>query len=568
MRLFDRVVVLGGLLVLAILGVALVRSPTSDPAPSGGVAGATPSVLREGVVGTVRTLDPLYATSEPERDIDALLFRGLTRLGPDGSVIADLARSWQIGSNGRVYTFTLRDDARWHDGAPVTADDVLFTVLALQHPEYGRAPGAAWRGVVVERVDRLVVRFRLQTRAAGFLLVATQPIVPAHLLSAIPIAQREASEFGRRPVGNGPFRLMSLDENGAELAAVHQSTESGRLTNPLHPAPDLPPPSRDELPQVERYRFRLFPDIAAAITALRGNEIDIVAGVPADLAAALPTTAARTVRYPKTILTTAVLNLRPQQTTAFRDARIRRALLLAVDRKRLIDRVLHGHATLAQTPISPASFAYDRKAAGSVGFDRAEARRLLRAAGWRSTGGGWLRPRVKRPVAFELSAVEARANPIANAVARQVAADWRRLGLKVTVKTYTSEQLAARRLLPGRFFASVVDVNLGLDPDLYPLLGSTQAVAGGTNLAGYQSRKVDAELRAARAYADAATRKRRFVALQRSLASELPILPLFFSDYLMVVRTSVVGPTSREIASPSDRYWDVLTWRLAEKPNG
>jgi peptide/nickel transport system substrate-binding protein len=568
MKVLDRVVVLGGLLVLAVIGAGLVHAPATAPKPTGAVAGATPSALSEGVVGTVRTLDPLYATSGPERDIDALLFRGLTRLGPDGSVVADLARSWQIGSNGSVYTFTLREDARWHDGVAVTADDVVFTVLALQHPEYGRAPGAAWRGVVVERVDRLVVRFRLEAPAAGFLLVARQPIVPAHLLSGIPIGQREGSEFGRRPVGSGPFRLESLDEAGAELAAVHPTNDADRLTNPLHPEPAVPAPRREAIPQVERYRFRFYPNIAGAIAAFRAGAVDLVAGVSPDVAAALPTTAARTVRFPKTILTTVVLNLRPQQTTAFRDARIRRALLLAVDRKRLIERVLHGHATLAQTPISPASFAYDRKAAGSVGYSRGEAARLLRAAGWRRVSGGWMRPKGKRPVEFELSAVEARANPIANAVARQVAADWKRLGLKVTVRMYTTEQLAAQRLLPGRFFAAVVDVNLGLDPDLYPLLGSTEAVAGGTNLAGYQSRTLDAQLRVARAYADAATRKARFVALQRSVASELPILPLFFSDYLMVVRTSVAGPTSREIATPSDRYWDVLTWRLAEKPNG
>ncbi len=151
-------------------------------------------------------------------------------------------------------------------------------------------------------------------------------------------------------------------------------------------------------------------------------------------------------------------------------------------------------------------------------------------------------------------------------MAREVVADWRRAGIVARLRAYRSDELAARKLLPGNYTAALVDVNLGLDPDLYPLLASTQAVTGGPNLSGYQSRKLDRLLEAARAYADPATRKRRFVALQRSLAAEMPILPLFFADYLYLVRQPLTGPTSREIATPSDRFWDVLTWRAADGP--
>jgi peptide/nickel transport system substrate-binding protein len=564
MKLVDRAVILGGLLALGLIGGALMQGPSAAPAPSGAVAGSTPEVLREAVVGTVRTLNPLFATTEPERDIDALLFRGLTRLGPDGEVVPDLAESWRVADNGRTYTFTL-GDARWHDGAPVTADDVVFTVLVLQHPGYDGPYGASWRGVAAERIGAQIVRFRLPNAAAGFPLVATQPILPAHLLSGAPVDKLAESDFSRAPIGNGPFKLGAFDEAGADLVAA-TARSSGPIANPLRPAASAIPDATTR-PRLDGYRFRFYTSWDLAADAFRRGDVDAIGGVSAPLARSLTMSGVKPIRYPRSVFTSVVLNLRPQQATAFRDARVRRALLLALDRPRMVSTLLDGHGTVAETPISPASFAYDRAAAGRVPYDPKQAVRLLRSAGWKRTSDGWTQ-RGKRPsrLEFELSAVESAANPVAHAVAQQVAADWARLGIRANLKTYTTEQLAQQRLLPGRYFAAVVDVNLGLDPDLYPLLGSTQAVTGGTNLAGYQSRTLDVQLQAARAYADPRPRKQRFVALQRTLAKELPILPLFFGDYLFLVRDTVLGPTPHEIARPSDRYWDVLAWRLADEP--
>ncbi|HET7676587.1 MAG TPA: hypothetical protein VFK38_01930, partial [Candidatus Limnocylindrales bacterium] len=167
---------------------------------------------------------------------------------------------------------------------------------------------------------------------------------------------------------------------------------------------------------------------------------------------------------------------------------------------------------------------------------------------------------------FEVATVEAAANPVANAYAERVVAAWRRLGLRPRLVAYGAAELAERRLIPGRYDAAVIDVNLGLDPDLYPLLASSQAVTGGSNISGYQSAKLDALLEAARGQADPATRRARFTALQKALATELPMLPLVFADYRYLVRETLAGPAPREVSSGSDRFWDVLTWRLADGP--
>src|SRR3989304_6168626 len=117
-----------------------------------------------------------------------LLLRGLTRLGAGAAIEPDLAAGWEIADGGRTWTFTLREDVRWHDGRPVTADDGAFTVLSLQHPAYAGPFAGPWRDVIVERLGPFAVRFRLREPLASFLAGTQPPVVPAPLLGGIPPA--------------------------------------------------------------------------------------------------------------------------------------------------------------------------------------------------------------------------------------------------------------------------------------------------------------------------------------------------------------------------------------------
>jgi peptide/nickel transport system substrate-binding protein len=572
-KLRDRAIVLGGVILLALLGGALVATsgsgarPLATPPPS--LPAASQRVLDEGLVGDIVTLDPLYATTAAEADLDALLFSGLTRLGPAGRIVPDLAESWKVTAGGRVYDFFLRPEARWHDGTPVTADDVVFTILTLQHPDYDGPAAGPWRDIQVRPMGDRRVRFRLPTAAANFLLVAAQPVVPAHLLAAIPVAERRDSGFGRAPVGNGPFRLATLTQREAVLVpAATDEGSAGSASPSLDPlaAPPGPTPAAAAprpRPQLDEYRFHLYPSAAEAGEAFRSGELDVLGGVSVEAARSLVASeGVRGIRYARTVLTSIVLNLRFEE-KAFRDARVRRALLKGIDRQRLVDELLGGWARIAHTPISPASFVYDDDASGQVAYGRRGARRLLLAAGW-TPRGGLAPPGSKEPLRIELATLSADTNPLAAAVAERVAADWQKIGLRVKVREFSRQDLVEKKLVPGAFQAVVLDVNLGLDPDLYPLLASSQAATGGSNVAGYQSRDMDKLLIQARLYAPATDRRERFVALQKELARTMPVLPLFFSDYLYLMRDNLQGPTSREVAKPADRFWDVLTWRVAD----
>ncbi len=515
-------------------------------------------MLREGILGGPSSPTPLTAQTQADRDLVALLFRGLVRPGDDGRPVADLAASWSVDKKGARWTFVLRADASWQDGVPVTSDDVVYTVHALQDPAYSGPLAADWQGVTVTALDVRTVRFDLADPLAGFLQAATQPLLPAHLLRDVPIANLGSSDFARSPIGDGVFALATLSADGATLVPVAPAYKPG--SGPL--ATIGPGSVAAGVPLVARLELHFYGSPESLAAGFRAGQIDAASGLaPAD-AMALATSVAesRAIHYPGTTLAAVVLNQRPGQ-YAFLDPRARRGLLAAIDRAALIADVLAGAGARADTPIPPSSWVYDPKAAPPVAFDRKAAQDGLRAAGWRRTTGGWILPRAKAVTTLELLAPAADVNPVVNATAKEVAADWKAIGLSVKVVELAAGDFVDR-LRGGKFTAAVVGVGVGLDPDPYPLLASTQVQTGGSNVSGFQDAGLDKALSAARMPGTDAARRTAYSKLQKTLGLLEPVLPLFFGDIVTVASAHLQGPTSRPLADPSGRFSDVVTWRV------
>ena len=165
---------------------------------------------------------------------------------------------------------------------------------------------------------------------------------------------------------------------------------------------------------------------------------------------------------------------------------------------------------------------------------------------------------------IELLCPEEAANPVAYETASRVVKAWQDLGLAVRLIPMPASQLLGDRLATGNFEVAMVPLAIGLDPDLYPLLASSQTRTGGSNISGLQDPALDELLLEARTALDAAARTDAYAALQERLAAQTYVLPLAFRDEYMLFRDTVTGPESRPVAGSWDRYWDVLTWRLAD----
>jgi len=591
----DRAVILAFVVALSVLAIGILLpvaapgrvgvTPASTPTPSAEIAQIA---YRDGVIGRPSSITPLTARTRADRDLVALVFRGLVRLGPGQTLSGDLADSWTVDGGGKTYTFTIRPDATWQDGVPVTAEDVVFTVGMLKDPEYTGPVGASWSDVKAEAVDGRTVQFTLGKPIAGFLQLATQPLLPAHLLRDTSVKDLADSSYARDPVGDGPYRIVERDldrailepvddyaapaDPSAPATAVPSAGASARASpggsGSAAPPASVAPAASADVPVdlaalgLARIELRFYDDETALEAAFRAGDLDAASGVdPAtgtDLAS-IP--GVRLLKYPSAVFTSVTFNLRPDH-PKFGDRRFRRAVVQAIDREAIVRDLLGGGGAIAETPIPPASWAFSAAASRALPYDVSRAAAELTKAGWKKTAKGWIAPKATKPFTLEILALDKATNPLAFGIATRVAKDLTAFGFRTTVVGLAPSVLV-HRLREHTFDAVLLDANVGLDPDPYPLLASTQAGPDGSNISGIQNGDLDALLVEARKPGSLAARKKRYATLEDDMSTEQYMPPLYFRDYLVVYRDTVDGPHPRQLGDLSDRYWDVLTWRLA-----
>ena len=562
------------LAVLAVLigapAIQLASAPASaSPSPDTGAPGFEVRPYVEGVVGAPESVSPLTATTQADRDLVALLFSGLVRNGPGGTLVPDLAERWSVDSAGKTWTIDLREDASWHDGTPVTPDDVVFTIETLQDPAYTGPSGTSWSEVKVAATGPRQVRFTLTTPLGGFLQALTQPIAPAHLLGEVPIASLADDPFGAQPVGSGPFALTELTATSASLVPADIVPGIDGLSPTMGSSPDsltTPAPTirpSRPVPYLAGIELRFYADVDALVRDFRAGDLDGASGLPLAVAGELGATdGARIVRYPGSTLTAVLLNLRPGH-PEFSTPGVRTGLLAAIDRAKIGREAFAGLAAAATGPIPAVSPMFDPTADPVVPYSRGAAETALKAADWKKGAKGWSLGGAKAPLSLEVLSPTEASNPGLYAAAASIVSDWNRIGLSAKHVALPPAEFVGERLSTGSFQVAVADLRVGLDPDLYPLLASSQTLTGGSNVIGIQSSSLDSLLEEARAPGSDKVRKAAYSALQKQLASGRYLLPIAFADEVVVLRDTVQGPATRQVTDGSDRFWDVLTWRLA-----
>ncbi|HYF63937.1 MAG TPA: ABC transporter substrate-binding protein, partial [Herpetosiphonaceae bacterium] len=365
-------------LILTLLGhLALSTAAQGDPTSGG--------TYREALVGQVLDLNPLRGASQTraEADITPLLFEGLTRVETTGMVAPALASSWEISPDETIYTVTLRPDVRWHDGAPFTSEDVVWTTEWLVDAAFNGDPALAspWQNVAVIALDDLTLRFALPTPFAPFLSQLALPILPQHLLKDATPEQWLA--WSRAPIGTGPFKLQSLRPDTVELAANDGYTTSAGMTPP----------------NLRTVAFRLYPSLEEAHMALRRGAVDALAyDVTALPELPLPKDYLR-IRAPLADYAVLTFNLRE---TLLDDERIRQAISYAIDKDALVENALGGRAIPLQTPILPSSWAWADDLTPYVDdANHSRAISLLSDSGWQTVTDG-VRSKAGQPLHFSL----------------------------------------------------------------------------------------------------------------------------------------------------------------------
>jgi peptide/nickel transport system substrate-binding protein len=503
---------------------------------SGGPPGGVLVALMD---GEPDDLNPITYSSNPAYQAVHLMFRALARRDTTLSGYQpDLATGWQVEGDS-VVVLTLRNDVLWHDGNPVTAEDVAFTIDRQRDPTVAsprQADVAAVEAVTV--VDPATVRVRL-TRTSAYAVNALLEVVPAprHLLENVAPAQMRMDPFSRNPIGNGFFRFGRW-EPGQQLI--------------LEANPDVP----EGRPALDRVVMRVVPDMNVALTELLAGQGDLLKIPPEHKDRVDATRSAALHDAPQ---------VRPAwiawNTTAppLDDRRVRQAILMAIDRDRLARGLFGEVGEPAYTPIPPALWEHS-PGVQPLPYDPEAAGRLLDEAGWRDTDGDGIRDRGGARLRIEVDYISA--DQTRQDVLVAIQSMVRQIGVDLVPRAY--ERTAwVERLRAREFQGSSWGWGWGpgvVGPNAEMVFHSRSIPPAGPNFAGYSNPRVDQLIDAALVTGDTAQLRQIWREFEQIVVEDVPYAPLYLDPELFGVHARFQNVAFRGI-----EWWeDVPYWYVPE----
>ncbi|MDB5245207.1 MAG: family 5 extracellular solute-binding protein peptide/nickel transport system substrate-binding [Parcubacteria group bacterium] len=490
--------------------------------------------LTEGVVGAPRFVNPLLATSDTDRDLVALTYAGLLGHDASGALVPVLAESHTVSDDGTMYTFTLRSNAKFSDGTPVTSDDVVYTVQKAQDPGLKSPLLASWANIRAEAVDARTVRFTLPKAYAPFLEDTTLGILPKHVWSGVTDEEFPFSPYTADPVGAGPFTVTTVTRDGKGVVTGYDLASFADFATGQ--------------PYLAHIRLSFFADQASLKQALAGGMVKSAYGVAVKGAQVVPYARVFGVFF------------NPTEEPLLADVGVRKALSLAIDRDALVKNVLGGYATATAGPLpsgsdvapvplpDPATHLDDAKAA-------------LTAAGWKFDAGQGLWTNTKSGKSLKLTLKTSNV-PELKAVATEVQSDWQALGVPTELQLNDPNELTQSVIRPRAYGALLFGEVVGTNPDLYAFWDSSGKADPGLNIANYSNTTVDTLLQQARAEAQGPAKQATLADIQTRIAADYPAAFLYTPDFVYSVPSGLHGVALTRVSAPSDRFWDASHWYL------
>lgn len=541
------------LLVVLLIGivVAQIRSLSGYYQVQAAAPGGT---YTEGVLGAFTNANPIYATGLADTTVAELIFAGLLTYDQNNQLTGDLAERWTVDDSRTIYTVKLRPNLTWHDGAKLTASDVVFTFKVIQNPDARSPLFNSWSGITIASPDEQTVVFTLPNPLASFPYSLTTGILPAHILRKVPMSNMRSISFNStRPVGAGPFQWQALELTGKSVEQRQEKIALKAFAN-YHAGK----------PKLNGFVVRTFRDTEPLVQSFKEQEINGIAGL-----SQLPSTLQgdSTVRVYNLPLTAAVITFFRTQNDILADVHIRQALVLGADTQSIAGHLPYPTKLVRQALLS-GQVAYDPKY-NQASYNPEAAAKLLDDNGW-IVGAGGIRIKANTLLSFSLYFLD---TPEYSAVAKQLAKEWRAIGIEaklVPQKDVDLRNTLADAQLNGiyQYDALLYGVSIGVDPDVYVYWHSSQLdlrSAVRLNFSEYKSAAADASLEAGRTRLDPALRAVKYQPFLQAWQADAPALSLYQPRFLYITRGPVYDLAETPINSDADRLANVNNWQIRKE---
>lgn len=500
----------------------------------------------EAVLGPVETLNPLYATTSAEQAASHLLFSSILTYDRSGRSNYDIAKSVSIDESGKVYTVTIRDDVKWHDGITLTTDDIAFTVGLLKNPVVHSTVPADWTTIKVDVLNDTTMTFTLPTVIAAFEDALTFPIVPKHILSKVePNALRE-SDFSKAPIGSGPFKLRFVQSVDPTLkrTIVHLERHNAYYQGAA---------------KLERFQLHVYDSQDAILRALATGEVNAAADLSANNLHQIDRQ-----RYDirTNSVNSGVYALFNVMRDGVKDKAVREALQRATDTT-LLRAKLSGVPGPLTLPFIKGQLTGALPEVPTYNVD--EAKKLLDGAGWKLEGS----VRKKDGIELRLTVVTTKDSEYERAL-EIIVGQWRELGITIETQIFdpndVSQHVVKDILQPRNFDVLLRLLPIGADPDVYAYWHSSQATIRGSNFSNYSNPISDDALASARSRLEPDLRNAKYLTFARQWVADVPAIGLYQSNSYYITSKNVAAFNSKNtLIAPVDRYADILYWSVGSK---
>lgn len=512
-------------------------------------------VYSEALIGSFQRLNPLLDTyNSVDRDVNRLIFSGLIKFDDRGLPSGDLAESWGVSQDGTLYNFTIKENAFWHDGKPVSSQDVVFTIQLIREGgmTIPQDIQVFWSDIDVIVLNEKNLQFKLPEPFSPFLDYLAFDLLPEHILGGMNYATIVDAEFNLQPIGSGPYKFNKLfvDDNwirGVELV-INENYYN-------------------ETAFIDTVEFVYYEDEESAWQAYEDGIVQGVSEITSehlDQVLIKDDVSLFASRIPE--FTIIFLNLESPTAPFLADINIRNALLVGLNRQFLVDDILQGQAVVTDSPILPGTWAY-YDVAEPVGFDLEGANELLKQSGYvLSDRVGENEQvdviRMKDDDFLEITLLYP-ADEIYENIAQKIQSDWIALGIDVTIEAVPYDQLINERLDQRDYEAALLNINLARtpDPDPYPFWNQVQAT-NGQNYSQWNNRMASEYLEKARVITDIHERERMYHNFQVIYNQENPSLILYYPIYNYAISKDVQGVRVGPLFDTSDRFNTFTEWYL------
>ena len=504
----------------------------------------------EGIVGQPRHINPLLAqTNDPDRDLSSLIYSGLLKHNESGQLVPDLAKSYEISSDGLNYTVYLKDNAMWQDGQRVTADDVIYTIQTAQDADYGSPQRVNWQGVTVTKANDTTVIFKLNNKYAQFLNNLTIGILPQHIWGTVQPINFASSDYNLKPIGSGPYMFDKLQKDDLGQIQSYQLTANKTFY--------------DGRSYIDTIVARFYPSEDAMITAYNNNEVEDLSSISPNNLNELKFKQRLNINELKVPRYFAVF-FNQAQNPALADKNVRLALNYATDKQAIINSVINGKGTAIYSPLIENVLGVDQDITKYT-FDPNQAKTILSADGWTSTDSkGILQKGSGKSLTRLTINITTSTLPELSQIAQILKDQWAKVGVEVTIDNLAAPQL--QQVIKDRSYQSLLFGEiLDLDPDPFSLWDSSQTQKLGLNLALYSNKTVDSLLEDARQSLNPIDRAQKYDDFQKIVISDAPAVFLYNPLYLYPQTADIKGNETTTIGTPADRFANIEKWYIDTK---